>query len=346
MRDDQVDKYKQIRASVKKGDMPEFVRLIASEESLFQLDTPFGKWIHIAAAHGKLAIVKWLVAHGMDVNARGATIEGRPLDEAAANGHPDVVRFLIESGATLDVSDSVRNPLLAAIVGGNSDSHVEAARLLIENGLDTSVRYPNLHDSDALDYAQQYGRREIASILSDQALDGRKSLEPKVYSEIPFPAGTAAALREEIDAGSKLLGVSPDDDPAKIVAAVDAFVFDWQCGDHPPASVLDAEDAPFRMGAVWGEQFVRAFDWEWKMVTFHEHKDSTAPAVLSPDRSLAVYPTHFIMGCLQDPTVDTTILIAFNMLAASTIDSTTPGSYFNLMDGVHRIIPRIATPKV
>jgi hypothetical protein len=168
----------------------------------------------------------------------------------------------------------------------------------------------------------------------------------KTHSEQSFPESTAAALREEIDAGSRLLCLSPNDDPAKIVAAVDAFVFDWQCGDHPSESVLDAEDAPFRMGAVWGEQLGRAFGWEWAMVTFHEHGNSTAPAVLSPDRSLAVYPIHVIMGCLQDPTVDTTILLAFNMLKGDTVGDTTPGSYFNLMDGVHRIIPRIATPKV
>ena len=45
----------------------------------------------------------------------------------------------------------------------------------------------------------------------------------KTHSEHPFPESTAAALREEIDAGSKLLGLSPYDDPAKIVAAVDTF---------------------------------------------------------------------------------------------------------------------------
>jgi hypothetical protein len=33
------------------------------------------------------------------------------------------------------------------------------------------------------------------------------------------------------------------------------------------------------------------------------------------------------------------------MLEANTVSDTTPSSYFNLMDGVHRIIPRIATPK-
>jgi hypothetical protein len=166
----------------------------------------------------------------------------------------------------------------------------------------------------------------------------------KTHTEQLFPSDTAGALSAEVERGTQLLGVAPDDDPATVVAAVDAFVYAWQCGDRPPQSVLDAEDAPFTLGAVWGEQLVRRFGWEWRMVTFHEHGDTTAPGVLSPDRSLAVYPIHFVMGCLQDSTVDTTILLAFNMLAAKTISDTTPGSYFNLMDGVHRIIPRIATP--
>lgn len=167
----------------------------------------------------------------------------------------------------------------------------------------------------------------------------------KTHSEQPLSADTAAAVGAEIERGTRLLGVAIDDDPATIVAAVDAFVYAWQCGDRPTASVLDAADAPFILGAVWGEQLVRRFGWEWRMVTFHEHGDSVAPGVLSPDRALAVYPIHFVMGCLQDHTVDTTILIAFRMLEAEKIASTTPGSYFNLMDGVHRIIPRVATPK-
>jgi hypothetical protein len=167
----------------------------------------------------------------------------------------------------------------------------------------------------------------------------------KTHSEHPFPKSMAEALRADAEHGTKLLGVSPDDDPAIIVAAVDAFVYNWQCGDKPPKRVLDPENAPFTLGATWGQQLVHAFGWEWAIVTFHEHGDTTAPGVLSPDRSLAVYPIHFVMGCLQDSTVDTTILIAFNMLEAGKVGDTAPGSYFNLMDGVHRIIPRIATPK-
>jgi len=167
----------------------------------------------------------------------------------------------------------------------------------------------------------------------------------KTHSEHPFPESMAEALRAEVERGTKLLAVSPDDDPAVIVAAVDACVYDWQCGQKPPENVLDAEDAPFTLGAVWGQQLVRAFGWEWATMTFHEHGDTTAPGVLSPNRALAVYPIHFMMGCLQDSSVDATILLAFNMLEARTIGETKPGSFFNLMDGVHRIIPRSATPK-
>lgn len=167
----------------------------------------------------------------------------------------------------------------------------------------------------------------------------------KTHTDNPFPASMTEACTAEVAVGTRVLGLTPDDEPATIVSAIDAFVFNWQCGERPPPSVLDPEKVPVMLGAVWGQQFVREFGWEWAIVEFHEHDGMTAPAVLSPDRSLAVYPIHFIMGCLQDSTVDTTILVAFKMLAARRIGDTTPGSYFNLMEGVHRIIPRIATPK-
>ncbi|MFO0886141.1 MAG: ankyrin repeat domain-containing protein [Pirellulales bacterium] len=169
MRDDLIEAYKQIRKSIKTGDTSEFVRLVDEDESLLQLDSPFGTCLHMAAAHGKLAIVQWLVSHGMDVNTRAATIEGRPLDEAASNAHLDVVKFLIERGATLDVSESVRNPLLSAIVGGLSDSHTAVAKLLIDAGIDTSIRYPNLDNMNALEYAKEWGRSDIVALLEAQS---------------------------------------------------------------------------------------------------------------------------------------------------------------------------------
>lgn len=168
MQEQDIEIYKAIRKAIKEGRLSEVERLIREDESRLQMDTPFGSWLHMAAAQGKLEIARWLVSHGMDANIRGRTIEGRPLDEAAANGHVDVVRYLIDSGATLDVSESVRNPLLAAIVGGNSESHTAVAKLLIDSGIDTTVRYPNLDNMDVLEYAKEWGRIDIVKLLELQ----------------------------------------------------------------------------------------------------------------------------------------------------------------------------------
>ncbi len=122
-----------------------------------------------------------------------------------------------------------------------------------------------------------------------------------------------------------------------LIEAVDAFVFDWQAGKRPPPHSMDADDAPYALGSLWGEQLVRRFSWEWAMVTFHDH--SVAPGVLSPDRALAVYPIHFLMGALKDAGVDVTIALSYNMLEAGKVGRLEPKGYL-LMDGVRRIVPR------
>ena len=129
------------------------------------METPFGTWLHMASAHGQLEIVKWLVSQGIDLDSVGGIGDRRAIDEAASVGNVDVVKFLIEVGATLDVSHSVRNPLFAAITGGRSDAHTAAAKLLIDSGIDTTVRYPNLDNMNALEYAREWGRSEIVSLL-------------------------------------------------------------------------------------------------------------------------------------------------------------------------------------
>ena len=161
-----------IHRAIKRGDLSEVIRLIADDGSRLKMITSFGTWLHDAASHGKLDVVRWLVSKDLDVNAIRETIEIRPLDEAAADGHVEVAKFLIDAGAILDVSNSVRNPLLGAIAGGISESHTAVAKLLIDSGIDTTVRYPNLDNMDALDYAREWGRSEIVEVLE---LLGRKA---------------------------------------------------------------------------------------------------------------------------------------------------------------------------
>ena len=157
-----------IHRAIKRGSLAEVTRLIGDDKELLRLWTPFGTWLQDAASCGYLDIVQWLVSQGMDVNAYNESNESPPLCKAAARGHVEVVRFLLGVGATRDVSESVRNPLLAAIVGGSSESHTAVAKLLIDSGINTTVRYPHFDNMDALEYAKEWGRSEIVELLEAQ----------------------------------------------------------------------------------------------------------------------------------------------------------------------------------
>jgi hypothetical protein len=159
-------------------------------------------------------------------------------------------------------------------------------------------------------------------------------------SERPLSDKSLASLGPASLEGLSLLGLAETAEPAVIVEAVDAFVFEWQDGKRPDPKLLSDEEAPYAMGSLWGAQLVRRFNWDWAMLTFHDRGDSTAPGVVAPDRSLAVYPFHFLMGALAHQTVDATIALSFNMLEAGAVSDRKPGEYRNLMQSVVRLVPR------
>ena len=109
----------------------------------------------------------------------------------------------------------------------------------------------------------------------------------KTHSEAPFTPDRMKLILASAGDGLKAVGMtSMDQAPAVLVHAVDDYVFNWQQGKLAKEKMIDPEDAPFALGTLWGEQLVRQFGWQWATITFHQHKDSKAPAVLSPDRSL------------------------------------------------------------
>lgn len=165
MQDHEIPIYKQIRKAIKEGRLADVIALLTDDASRFNMETPFGTWLHMASAHGQFEIARWLVSQGADVDSIGGIGDRRPIDEAAAAGNVEMVRCLIQEGATLDASDSVRNPLLSAIVGGLSASHTAVAKILIDAGIDTEIRYPNLGNMNALEYAKEWGRSDIVALL-------------------------------------------------------------------------------------------------------------------------------------------------------------------------------------
>ena len=131
-----------------------------------------------------------------------------------------------------------------------------------------------------------------------------------------------------------LLGLPATATPADRVAAADAFVHRWQRGDRPPG--VDPADVPYLIGSLWGEAVVDALGWSWRLVTFRRHADVPAAAVVSPDRSLAIFPIHVVLAAADDAHADVTIRLSFDHLSDGRLDGFTPGGFANVTDVVHR----------
>ncbi|TYQ15989.1 UNVERIFIED_CONTAM: FOG: Ankyrin repeat [Acetivibrio alkalicellulosi] len=157
---------KEIRIAIKQGNVEKVMELIDSNKEIINLMTPFGTWLHVAASHGKLEIIKYLVNSGLDVNIKGGTFNAGAINRAASEGHLEIVKYLITCGAELDISEPDRNPLFAAIYGG----HGEIVELLIDSGINTTVKYTgeNMSDMDAYAFAIERGQKEIAELLKNK----------------------------------------------------------------------------------------------------------------------------------------------------------------------------------
>ena len=163
---DEIQTAKAIRTSIKQGDTNKFTALITSNMALLEKMTPFGTWLHVAASFGRKEIVRELLDLGVDVNRRGGVFDGGAINEAAADGHLEIVKYLFEFGAELDVSLPTRNPLFGAIQGG----HIEIVRFLVERGISTKIKYSgeSMKDMDALAFALERGQSEIAAFLASR----------------------------------------------------------------------------------------------------------------------------------------------------------------------------------
>jgi ankyrin repeat protein len=138
----------------------EVIAIFEQNPEALGIITPIGSWLHVAARHGCLELVKYLLDSGMDINSSGGSSQSAPLNFAAGGGHLHVVDFLLQKGAGIDTSEPERNPLYAAIHAGSLD----VARRLLIQGIDASIQYEN---SSALTFAEKEGRWDIAVIIKD-----------------------------------------------------------------------------------------------------------------------------------------------------------------------------------
>jgi len=132
--------------------------LLANPKTNVEIEDKAGEnAMMMAALNGDLEFVKQLIAKDAEVNKKGWA----PLHYAAANGHDDIVKLLLDHSAYVDAgSPNGTTPLMMAARGG----HVSTVKLLLDNGADLTVK--NQIGLTALDFAKTYKEPDVVEGLT------------------------------------------------------------------------------------------------------------------------------------------------------------------------------------
>ena len=156
-----------------------------------------------ASRSGNAAAVKHLLAAKADANAAQKSMGQTALMWAASNGHAEVVRALLDGGATLTPSKTGFTPLMFAARNGS----IEISRMLLTAGdkIDTSSK----DGSTPLLVATVRGHAKLAMFFLEQGAKPDGNLKAAGYtplhwatsrSEIPFLAGN-------VDTGNEWMAI-------------------------------------------------------------------------------------------------------------------------------------------
>lgn len=153
-----------VRDLINNDDDEKIRSLMERSPEMLDRMTSFGTCLHLAATKGSMKVVHALISMGADINAKGGTFGGGPINLAANYGQFQAVQVLLAAGAELDVTEPERNPLFSAIQEGS----LEIVKLLVEHGIDYRVSYTGefMKNMDAVAFAREQGQIEIANYLT------------------------------------------------------------------------------------------------------------------------------------------------------------------------------------
>lgn len=116
----------------------------------------------IIAEYADIKIVKMLIGNGADVNAKDTVQCWTPLHFAVREGHFDIVKLLLESGAVIDAQDAFGNtPLIEAVMSFKGDPQI--IEILLAYGADKNIK--NKEGVSPLILAETIGDQAIFKLL-------------------------------------------------------------------------------------------------------------------------------------------------------------------------------------
>lgn len=141
---------------------------------LTHVNTGEDGFIHHAATAGSLEAVKLLADHGVSVNTPGAYKRTALMYAATDGNSPELVDFLIKSGAHVNArNEGGENVLFEMATRGEINTKIAA--LILDAGIDISYRHPSY--GTALSWAANCGRVELVRMLIDRGADVNAGLK-------------------------------------------------------------------------------------------------------------------------------------------------------------------------
>ncbi|RUS53126.1 hypothetical protein QI30_15570 [Kurthia sp. 3B1D] len=150
-----------VQKAIREGKLDVLQQLDENNEDVLHAYIPVGTVLHLAAESNQLAIVKWLLESGMDIDEESFPYKDTAIASAAAKGHYEMVRYLLQQGATINFESPhpYKDVLFSAILSGSK----EVVQLLIDHGVDTTIRYFERKDAELM--AKEQNQTEILALI-------------------------------------------------------------------------------------------------------------------------------------------------------------------------------------
>ncbi|MDA3895108.1 MAG: ankyrin repeat domain-containing protein [Desulfobacteraceae bacterium] len=130
-------------------------------------DSPVDKQLHDGAKKGDIKMVEEALRNGADINSKNDS-RSTALMLASLKGYTQIVQFLVQKGADVNIKTSAFALQSAAMFG-----HLDIVKYLVENGADINQE---VNGENALTRAINFDRHEVTKFLRDSgAIDNRQS---------------------------------------------------------------------------------------------------------------------------------------------------------------------------
>jgi ankyrin repeat protein len=153
------------------GTLEEVRRLVQQDRGLLNVAHGWASPLTAAAVRGHVEVVRYLLDEGADINLRPEGIWETALEHACRGGQLGVVVLLLERGADAGPDDDGMTPLMAASFSG----HTDVAELLLAHDSGHVDQQNHLYGSTALHRAFSWfmGRTGVVRLLLGAGADPR-----------------------------------------------------------------------------------------------------------------------------------------------------------------------------